>query len=113
MLKIDSFRHALSHKVHACQISAESRHYVYQNRENKKNINCINLQLVIRISQNRSSQTCITPPPIFVSNLRPIGLLVIVQPCSKVFFYERRTDGRHDRRTDGQTGSFFRKEKNY
>ena len=66
----------------------------------KKYLNCINLQLAIRIWKNHSFQTCITRPPIFVSNLRPIDLLVIVEPRSKVFFYERRTDGRTDGRTD-------------
>ena len=75
----------------------------------KKSINFISLQLAIRISKNCSFQTCITPPPIFVSNLRPIGLLVIVQPSSKVFFYERRTDGQTSRVTT--SGSFFQREK--
>ena len=35
---MDSFRHALSHQVHACQISAKSGQEVCQNREHKKYI---------------------------------------------------------------------------
>ena len=41
----------------------------------KKNLNCINLQLAIRIKKNLSFQICITRPPIFRPNLRPIGML--------------------------------------
>ena len=63
----------------------------------KKILNCINLQLAVRISKNRSFQTCITRPPIFRPNLRSIGLLVIVQTRSK---YISTGDGRTDGRTD-------------
>ena len=34
--KINGFRHALSHKVHACQISAKSGQEICQNRNHKK-----------------------------------------------------------------------------
>ena len=62
----------------------------------KNNLNCINLQLAIRISKNRFFQTCITQPPIIGPNLRSIGMLVILQPRSK----DISTD---DGQTDGQT----------
>ena len=84
----------------------------------KKNLNCINSQLAIRISEPNFFQTCISPPLIDRPNLRSIGLLVIVQPRSKdISTDDGRTDRRTDRRTDGQTsrtttiGSFFRKKK--
>ena len=96
---MDGFIHALSHKVDACicQISAKLGQQVCQNREHKKKIDCINLQLAARISNNRSSQTCIARPPTFRPNLRAIGLLVvIVQPNTKDI-------STSDRRTDGQT----------
>ena len=66
----------------------------------KKNLNCINLQLAIRISKPNFFQTCISQPPIDRPNLRSIGLLVIVQPRSKDISTD---DGQTDRRTDGQT----------
>ena len=70
----------------------------------KKNLNCINSQLAIRISKPNLFQTCITPPPIDRPNLRLIGLLVIVQPRSKdISTDDGRTDGQTDGRTDGRT----------
>ena len=79
----------------------------------QKKLNCINLQLAIQTSKNRSFQTCITRPPIFHPNLRSLGLLVRVQPNTKVISTkDRQTDGQKDGRTNGQTspiGSFFEK----
>ena len=67
----------------------------------KKNLNCINSQLAIRISKPNFFQTCITPPPIDRPNLRLISLLVIVQPHSKdISTDDGRTDGQTDGRTD-------------
>ena len=66
----------------------------------KKNFNCINSQLAIRISKPNFFQTCITRPPIDRPNLRSIGMLVIVQPRSKEISTD---DGRTDRQTDGRT----------
>ena len=63
----------------------------------QKKLNCINLQLAIRILKHRSVQTCITRPPIFRPNLRSIGLLVIVQTHSKVISTD---DGRTDIASD-------------
>ena len=37
----------ISHKVHACQISAKSGQEDRQNRKHTKKLNCINLQLAI------------------------------------------------------------------
>ena len=54
----------------------------------------------MRILKNQSFQTCITRPPIFRPNLRPISILVIVQPRSKDISTD---DGRTDRQTDRQT----------
>ena len=66
----------------------------------KKNLNCINSQLAIRISKPNFFQTCITRPPIIGPNLRSIGMLVILQPRSK----DISTDhGQTDGQTDGQT----------
>ena len=70
----------------------------------KKNLNCINSQLAIRISKPYFFQTCISRPPIDRPNLRSIGLLVIVQPRSKdISTDDGQTDRRTDRRTDGRT----------
>ena len=44
---MNSFRHALSHKVHVYQISAKPGQEVCHNRKLKKKLNCINLQLAI------------------------------------------------------------------
>ena len=49
-----------------------------------KTINCINLQIAIRISKNCSFQTCITQPSISRSNLKRIRLIDIVQMLTKV-----------------------------
>ena len=55
------------------------------------------------LKKNCSFQTCITRPPIFKPNLRPIGMLVIVQPLSKdISTDDRRTDGQTNRQTDRQ-----------
>ena len=67
----------------------------------KKNLNCINSQLAIRISEPNFFQTCITPPPIDRQNLRSIGLLVMCNRVPKIFL--QTTDGRTDGQTDGQT----------
>ena len=67
----------------------------------KIKLNWINLQLVIRISKNRSFQTCTTRPPMIRPNLRLIGLLVILQPRSKdIFTNAGQTDGRTDIASD-------------
>ena len=50
--------------------------------------------------KNRSSQTCIARPSIFRPNLKPICMLVIVQPRSKDISTD---DGQTDRQTDGRT----------
>ena len=70
----------------------------------KKNLNCINSQLAIRISKPNFFQTCITRLPIIGPNLRSIGMLVILQPRSKeISTDDGRTDRQTDRQTDGQT----------
>ena len=79
----------------------------------QKIANCINLQLAIRISKNQAFRTCTTPSRTFRPILSSIGLLGNELPRKEII----STDGRTDRRTDGQTSrtttisSFFRKKK--
>ena len=49
---------------------------------------------------NSNFEKCISLPPIFRQNLRSIGLLVIVQPNTKVI---STSDGQTARRTNGRT----------
>ena len=82
----------------------------------QKFVNCINLQLAIKISKNHAFQTCTTPSRTFRLVLRLIGLLDNELPQKEIISTDdRRTDGR----TDGQTSrtttirNFFEKRKNY
>ena len=82
----------------------------------KTYLNCINLQLAIRILKNHAFRTCTIPSRTFRPILRSIGLLDNELPRKKfISTDERRRDGQTDRRTDGQTsrtttiGSFFEK----
>ena len=97
----------------------------------QKIANCINLQLAIRISKNQAFRTCTTPSRTFRPILSSIGLLGNELPRKEIISTDGRTDrrtdgqtdGQTDRRTDGQTdgqtsrtttiGSFFEKRKNY
>ena len=59
----------------------------------QKFVNCINLQLAIRISKNHAFRTCTTPFQTFMLILRLISLLDIEVPRKEII----STDGRTDR----------------
>ena len=62
-------------------------------------VNCINLQLAIRIFKNHAFQTCTTPSRTFRPILRSISLLDNELPRKEnISTDDRRTDGRTDRR---------------
>ena len=65
----------------------------------QKFANCINLQLVIRISKNHAIRTCTTPSRTFRPILRSIGLSDNELPRKEIISTDdRRTDGQTDRR---------------
>ena len=80
---------------------------VSQNRAHKfickKVENYINLQLAIRISNNRAFRTCTTPRRTIRPILRPIYLLDVRLPRKEIIYTDGRTDRQAAQQTDGQT----------
>ena len=84
-LKVDSFRHALSNKVHAGQISAKSGQEVCQNVNTKNKLNCKNLQLPIATFKNRPFQTCIIVKRTCIPISSKIGLVGQSKLCTQIY----------------------------
>ena len=59
-------------------------------------LNCINLQLAIRILKNHAFRTYTTPLRTFMLILRSIGLLDIEIPRKEIISTDGRTDVAHD-----------------
>ena len=69
----------------------------------QKFLNCINLQLAIRILKNHAYRTCTTPSRTFRPILSSIGLLDNELPRKEIISTDGQTDGQTDRQTDGRT----------
>ena len=66
----------------------------------QKIVNCIDLQVPVKIFKNHAFRTCSTPYRTFRPVLRSLGLLDIKLPRKENI----STDGQSDEQTDGRTG---------
>ena len=65
------------------QLNRDKRFVKTVNTKNK--LNCINLQLAIRISKNRLFQTCIIVKRTCISIFSKIGLVDQSKPCTQIY----------------------------
>ena len=75
----------ISHMHHKYQLNRDKRFVKTVNTKNK--LNCINLQLAIWISKNRSFQTCIIVKRICITIFSKIGLVDRSKPCTQIYLH--------------------------